>query len=65
MRKKGHDGKKTYQTLEAARAAAAKTASFHSKNGDPIVTYLRAYKCSTCGKFHFGASKKIDWSKVR
>lgn len=59
-----HDGKKTYPTLEAAQQAAAIVAKKKDKQGNPIVTYLRAYGCH-CGGFHFGKSKEIDWSKVK
>lgn len=62
--RKCHDGKNSFATLEQAQAAASDMARKKQRQGNPIVTYLRAYGCA-CGKFHFGRSKDIDWSKVK
>lgn len=59
-----HDGKQRYATLKEAQAAAAALAHRKAKQGNPIVTFLRAYRCA-CGGFHFGNTRNIDWSKVR
>lgn len=50
--------KVSYATIEAAKKGAA---MFAEKK--KIITILRAYGCS-CGKFHFGRTKDIDWSKL-
>lgn len=56
-------GKVGYPTLQAAQAAAAAMAAKKAKKGATIVSFLRAYGCG-CGKFHFGKTKQIDWSKI-
>ena len=61
--KKCHDGKKPFPTLQAAQAAAAMLAKRKDRQGNTIVTFLRAYQCH-CGKYHFGRTRDIDWSKV-
>ena len=58
-----HDGKRTYPTLKDAQRAAAEMAKRKAKQGNPIVTFLRAYGCP-CGKFHVGSSRDIDWALV-
>ncbi len=55
--------KQRYPSLKAAQAAAAAMARRKAKAGNPIVTFLRAYGC-TCGGFHFGNTRDIDWSLV-
>lgn len=62
--KKCRSGKQSFGTLKEAQAAAAHLAYRRDKQGAPIVTFLRAYGCE-CGKFHFGKTKDIDWSKVK
>lgn len=57
-------GKHGYETLEAARAAAFHLARRKQEVGEPIASYLRAYKCS-CGKFHFGKTRGINWEAVK
>lgn len=59
-----HDGKASFPTLQAAQAAAAAMAARKDRQGNTIVTFLRAYGCP-CGRFHFGKTRDIDWSKVR
>lgn len=59
-----HDGKQAFSTLQAAQAAAAAMARRKDKQGKTIVTFLRAYGCP-CGKYHFGKTGDIDWSKVK
>ena len=56
-------GKRSFDTLDQAKAAAAGLAWRLEKQGNPKVTFLRAYGCH-CGRFHFGNSKVIDWAKV-
>lgn len=58
------DGKVAYPTLKAAQAAAASMCARKSKQGSPVVTFLRAYGCA-CGRFHYGRTRDIDWSKVK
>ena len=58
-----HDGKRTYPTLRAAQRAAAEMAQRKARQGNPIVTFLRAYGCH-CGRFHVGNSRDIDWALV-
>lgn len=58
------DGKVAYPTLQAAQAAAAGMCRAKAKRGNVVATILRAYSCS-CGKFHYGNTKQIDWSKVK
>lgn len=62
--KKCHTGKRTFPTLEAAKTAAAALAHRRREQGNVIAAFLRAYGCS-CGGFHFGSTKDIDWSKVK
>lgn len=62
--RKCHEGKQAYPTLQAAQAAAAGMARRKDKQGNTIVTFLRAYGCP-CGKFHFGKTREIDWSQVK
>jgi hypothetical protein len=59
-----HDGKHSFPTLQAAQAAAAGMAKRKEKQGHAIVTFLRAYACH-CGKFHYGKTREIDWSRVK
>lgn len=59
-----HDGKHSFPTLQAAQAAAAAMAQRKDRQGNTIVTFLRAYGCP-CGRFHFGKTRDIDWSKVK
>ena len=54
-------GKKRYNTLQEARVGAAKLAADRAAQGDPVLTYLRAYKCQHCGGYHFGSCRRIDW----
>lgn len=60
-----HDGKQTFHTLESAQTAICQMTHRRKKQGKPIVTFLRAYKCSICGKFHYGRTRNIDWSQIR
>lgn len=62
--KKCHEGKQSFETLKEAQIAAAAMAKRKNKQGNTIVSFLQAYRCP-CGKFHFGKTKNIDWSKVR
>lgn len=55
--------KRSYDTLDQAKSAAAGLVALRKKQGNPVVTFLRAYGCH-CGKFHFGNTKNIDWAKV-
>lgn len=64
QQRRGHDGKVGYDTLEQAQRAAWLLADRKARQGNPVVTFLRAYGCP-CGKFHFGKTKQIDWSKVK
>jgi len=57
-------GKVAYPTLKAAQAAAAGMCRRKGKQGNVVATFLRAYGCH-CGKFHYGNTKEIDWSKVK
>lgn len=57
-------GKKPYPTLQAAKAAAAQLADKRARQGNPVVSFLRAYGCA-CGKFHFGSSRVIDWDRLK
>lgn len=59
-----HDGKASFPSLKAAQIAAASMAARKDRDGNPIVTFLRAYGCP-CGRFHFGKTRDIDWSRVR
>lgn len=61
--RRGHEGKAPYPTLQLAQAAAAGLARRKDRQGNRIVTWLRAYRC-TCGSFHIGKSRSIDWSRV-
>jgi len=62
--KRCHEGKQRFDTLKQAQAAASSMADRKAKQGNQIVTWLRAYGCP-CGGFHFGKTKDIDWSRVR
>ena len=55
--------KRGYTTLDQARAAAARLAARRASQGNPVVSFLRAYGCS-CGKYHFGSSRQIDWDRL-
>lgn len=57
-------GKKPYPTLQAAKIAAAQLANKRAQQGNPVVSFLRAYGCA-CGKFHFGSSRVIDWDRLK
>jgi hypothetical protein len=57
--RKCHDGKVAFDTLEQAKAAASGMARRKATQGNPVVTYLRAY-----GKFHFGRTREINWDLV-
>lgn len=57
-------GKAGYPTLQAAQAAAAAMCRKKAKQGTPVVTFLRAYGCH-CGRFHYGGTREIDWSKIK
>lgn len=59
-----HEGKQAFPTLQAAQVAAASMARRKDKQGNTIVTFLRAYGCP-CGKYHFGKTRDIDWSLVK
>lgn len=59
-----HNGKVAFPTLQAAQSAAAAMAARKDRQGNPIVTFLRAYGCA-CGAFHFGRTRNIDWSRVK
>ena len=63
-RQRCHDGKRAYDTLAQAQAAAAHMAHRKDRQGNTIVTFLRAYACH-CGRFHFGRTRDIDWSRVK
>lgn len=52
-----------YESLELARMAAAALAKRRQNQGIPIVSYLKAYACR-CGGFHFGSTRRIDWSRI-
>lgn len=55
--------KRGYTTLDQARAAAARLAAARARQGNPVVSFLQAYGCS-CGKYHFGSTRQIDWGRV-
>ena len=59
-----HNGKRAYPSIEAAQQAIVSLVRKRAKQGNPIVTYLQAYGCA-CGKFHFGNTRQIDWSRVK
>jgi len=59
-----HDGKRRYNSLDEAKAAASAFARKKAKTGSPIVTFLRAYGCA-CGGFHIGKTRGINWDLVR
>ena len=63
-RNRCHEGKQRFLTLEAAQAAAAGLARRKDKQGNTIVTFLRAYACA-CGGFHLGKTREINWSLVK
>ena len=56
--------KKRYDSLQSAQCAAVALARDMSKRGTPIVTFLRAYKCQSCGGFHFGHTRDINWGAI-
>ncbi len=56
-------GKRAYPTLDQARAAAARLARRRAAQGNPVVSFLQAYPCG-CGRFHFGSTRQIDWSRL-
>lgn len=56
--------KVAHPTLQAARAAAARLAVARALAGNPIVTFLGAYRCR-CGKWHVGGTGRIDWDRVK
>lgn len=58
------EGKRRFSTLKEAQQAAAALAFNKKRQGAPIVTFLKAYGCPSCGGFHFGRTKKIDWDAV-
>jgi hypothetical protein len=58
-----HEGKRRYETLEQAQAAAGMMRKRKAKQGVPIVSFVRAYGCA-CGGFHVGKSRDIDWNLV-
>lgn len=57
-------GKRQYKTFDEARTAAAGMANRKAKQGNTIVTFLKAYGCA-CGGYHVGRTRDIDWSRVR
>jgi len=59
-----HEGKQRFATLEQAQAAAAALVRRRAEQGQPIVTWLRAYGCA-CGGFHFGRTHQINWDLIR
>lgn len=59
-----HEGKRRFSTLREAQAAAAGMAKRKDKQGNTIVTFLRAYGCA-CGGYHFGKTKEINWALVK
>lgn len=61
--RKCHEGKRPFDTLREAQAAAAGMAKRKDRQGNPIVTMLRTYGCA-CGKFHFGRTRDINWDLV-
>lgn len=61
--RKCHAGKVAFDTLDQAKAAASGMARRKGKQGNPVVTMLRAYGCA-CGKFHFGRTREINWDLV-
>lgn len=58
------NGKRKFPTMHDAQMAAASMARRKDKQGNTIVTFMRAYGCP-CGSFHFGRTRDIDWSKVK
>lgn len=61
--RKCHDGKRRFNTIEEAKAAAGMLKRRKAKTGSPIVSVLRAYGCA-CGGFHVGKTRGIDWDLV-
>lgn len=59
-----HEGKKPFDTHEAACAAIRRMCASKEKQGNPIVSFMRAYGCA-CGKFHVGKTRDIDWSRIK
>lgn len=64
-RRKSHDGKRAYDTQQQAQAAIAGMCRRRARQGEPIVSFMRAYRCGFCAKWHVGSSRSINWSKVR
>lgn len=58
-----HEGKQRFATLAEAQAAAASLVRRRAQQGQPIVTWMRAYGCA-CGGFHFGRTGRINWDAV-
>jgi hypothetical protein len=52
-----------HDTEEQARAAMNALLRRRDKRGNPIVALMRVYGCS-CGGFHVGSSRGINWDKV-
>jgi hypothetical protein len=52
-----------HNTEEQARAAMNALLRRRDKQGNPIVAVMKVYGCS-CGGFHVGSSRGINWDKV-
>jgi hypothetical protein len=57
-------GKRSYSTATMANRTLEKLLKNREKQGNKIVSVLDVYECSCCGKWHYGKTGKIDWSKV-
>lgn len=61
--RKCHDGKKRFESLIEAKAAITQMCKRKMKQGNPIVSHMRAYGCA-CGGFHIGSTRDINWDLV-
>lgn len=59
-----HEGKVKHPTLQAAQETIRRMCERKAKQGNPVVSFMRAYGCA-CGSFHIGKTRDIDWSRVK
>ena len=59
----GCNGKRRYESLDEAKASIRGMTSRTAKQGNHIVSFMRAYGCA-CGGTHIGSTKEINWEMV-
>lgn len=64
LMKKCHEGKRRFNTIEEAKSTVNSLIRHKKKQGNDIVTFMRAYGCA-CGGFHFGKTRGINWDAIK